>query len=500
VILDKRFYLPASVFVSCVLLLIFGFSHARFVGNFVNSDELLPADWTRHIFHDGYPPFGFQLPRTPGIFPDLLLFAPIQIITGSWRIAIFGLAICLLVALIGAAAMIVGRISGIPASRAIASCWIIVFPLLLVELAHSGAGRHFNAIQPVSHGGVFIASLWAAVLSERLRRAYKSSVAILLCILCGLAVLSDKLFIFTFTIPLACALFCVPTDVSVRRKLLLLVALGSALGWLCAEPINRQADIPLDWSFVADRIGIFLRDIDASILLGTLAPVLLLIAAPIVARRFLSGLFSGDAARFYWVFAVTAIAGTIGLTAAFLYEDRGSYRYLETAIWWPAIFAAAPLAVLLERRPPLTMALPSAILTVSVAMVLYSGVAPADSLWHWQHPVARCLLERDIELRNGLAGYWQARPMEISSDFRLQVDPLQRNGEIYHWGNDLLSYAAGHFDRWRRPDYRFIVMDGLDPAAIANSFGKPAEVLACAGTDVWIYSERLVPSLSQQLQ
>jgi hypothetical protein len=280
--------------------------------------------------------------------------------------------------------------------------------------------------------------------------------------------------------------------------LLLPVALGSALGWLCAEPINRQADIPLDWSFVADRIGIFLRDIDVSILLGTFAPVLLLVAAPVVARRFLSGLFPGDAVRFYWVFAVAAIAGTTGLTAAFLYDDRGSYRYLDTAIWWPTIFAAALLAALLERRPSLTAALSSAIPAVSVAMVLYSGVAPADSLWRWQHPVARCLLERDIELRNGLAGYWQARPIEVSSDFRLQVDQLQRNGEIYHWGNDLASYAAGHVDRWRPPDYRFIVMDSLDPAAIASRFGKPAEVLACAGTEVWVYGERLVPTLSRR--
>jgi hypothetical protein len=495
VILDKRFYLPASVFLSGVLLLTFGFSHLRFVGNFVSSDELLPADWTRHIFYDGYPAFGFQLPRTPSAFPDLLLFSPIQILAGSWRIAIFGLAICLLVALIGAAGMIAGRIAGIPASRAIASCWIIVFPLLLVELAHSGAGRHFMAIQAVSHGGVFVASLWAAVLSERLRHAYQNSLAILLCILCGLAVLSDRLFIFTFVIPLSCALFFVPTDGLVRRRLLLLVALGSTLGWFGAELINRQADIPLDWSFVPNRIRVFLGDLDASIFFGTFAPVLLLIGAPIVARRF-SAVFPGDAARFYWVFAVTAIAGTTGLTAAFLYEDHGSSRYLDAAIWWPTMFAAAALAHLLERRPSLTMPLLSAILAMSVAMVLYSGVAPPDSLWNWQHPVARCLLGRDIRLRDGLAGYWQARAIEVSSDFRLQVDPLRRNGEIYHWGNDLASYSAGHFDRSRPPDYRFIVMDDLDPAAIATKFGKPSEMFACANTTVWIYGESLVPTLS----
>ena len=492
----KRFYLPASVFVSGVLLLISGFSHVRFVGNFVNSDELLPADWTRHIFRDGYPAFGFQLPRTPSVFPDLLLFSPIQILTGSWRVAIFGLAVCLLVALIGAAGMIVGRIAGIPASRATASCWIIVFPLLLIEMAHSGAGRHFMAIQAVSHGGVFIVSLWAAVLSERLRRAWQNSLAILLCILCGLAALSDRLFIFTFVIPLSCALFFVPTEALVRRRLLLLVALGSVAGWFGAELINRQADIPLTWSFIPNRIGIFLGDLGASIFFGTFVPVLLLIGAPIVARRFLP-VFPGDAARFYWAFAVTAIAGTTGLTAAFLYEDHGSSRYLDAAIWWPTIFAAAVLARLLERRPRLTMALSSAIPAASVAMVLYSGIAPPGSLWNWQHPVARCLLGRDAELRDGLAGYWQARAIEVSSDWRLQVDPLRRNGEIYDWGNDLASYSASHFDRSRPPDYRFIVMDDLDPGAIASRFGMPSEMLACGDSAVWIYGERLVPTSSR---
>ena len=467
---DKRPYLPAAVFMSCILLLIFGFAHLPFVESFVDSDKLLPADWTRHIFHDGYPILGFQLPRTPSIFPDFLVFVPLQIVTGSWRVAIFVLAAGLLVAVVGAAGIIAGRITGIPASRAIASFWILLFPLLLVELAHSGWGRHFMIVTAVSHGGVFVVSLWTAILSDHLRRSRNKILALLLGAICALAVLSDKLFVFTFVVPFSVALFLIPTEGSVRRSLLLVVALGSVAGWFGAGLINHEPDIALEWSLIPHRLAMFVHDINASIFVGTFVPVLLLIGAPVAARRLPKAMLATDAARFYWIFAVTAIAGTVGLTAAFLYEDVARYRYLASAIWWPTIFAAATLALLLERRPRLMQGLSAAMLAMSVAMALYSGVSPDGSLWTWQHPTARCLAGQDIDpaLGDGLAEYWQARPIEISSGWRLQVDPLHADGEISYWGNDLASYSNSHFDRSRPPDYRFIVMDSLDPKAIAD--------------------------------
>ncbi len=491
---DKRFYLLASVFIGGVLLLAFGFSHARFIESFVDSDKLLPADWTRHIFHDGYPALGFQLPRTPSVFPDLLIFSPIQVITGSWRLATFGLAAAFLAALIGAAGTIAGRIAGVPASLGITACWIVVSQLLLAELAYSGWGRHFIVVQPVSHGGVFVVSLWTAILADDLRRAYKGAgLLLLLFVVCGLAVLSDKLFVFTFVIPLSSALFFVPVDNPTRRLLIFVVAMASLAGWFGADLINRQPDILLDWSMIAKRIEIFLGDINASIFLGTFAPVILLIGAPIVARQLPAAMFSIDTARFYWAFAIVAMLGTTALTAAFLYEDRSHYRYLASIIWWPTIFAGAALAMALKHRPHLTLALSSVISAIMAAMLLYAGIAPVQSLWHWQHPVTQCLLGQTdpARFRDGLAEYWQARAIEVSSDWQLQVDPLHRNGEIA--GSDLASYTSSHFDRSRPPDYHFIVMTSLDPGAINARFGMPDSVIACGDNPIWVYRKRLTP-------
>lgn len=497
----QRLILPTAVLASITLLLAFGFAHPLFVESFVDSDKFLPADWTQHVFHDGYPISGFQLPRTPSIFPDLLLYVPIQIAAGSWRAATAGVALAFLIALIGAAGVIVSRIAKVSVSKGVAASWIVVFPLLLVELAHSGWGRHFMVIQAVSHGGAFVVSLWAAAMADDLRRAPNLPLAILLCAICSVTVLSDKLFVFSFIIPLVAAALVVPAKAGARWSLLSVAVAATAIGLIADLFLHKQPDITLDWAAIPQRMVLFLGEINASIFLGTFVPVLLLLAAPIISRHYAASLYRSDRARFYWIVAVVSILGTMALTAAFLYEDRANYRYLYCAIWWPTIFAAAVLAVWLDRWHLVTTGLVVIIAAVACGMVLVSGIAPEGSLWRWQHPVARCLNARSdfAQFREGLAEYWQARPIELTSATRLQVDPLHRDGGISYWGNDLHSFSTSHFDRSRPPDYRFIVMTSLDPAAIAARYGKPARTIDCGGSSVWLYNHRLTVTVPPEL-
>ncbi|ABD89682.1 hypothetical protein [Rhodopseudomonas palustris] len=481
------------VILGCLLLLLFGFSRETFFRNFVDADKLLAAEWTRHVFHDGLGWMQFQLPRTPSLFPDLLLFAPVQIATGSWRVATFVLAGTLLITLVVIAGLIVGRIATLPKAPAIAVCWIVSATMLSAELAFSGAGRHFQALQPVAHGGAFIASLAAAWLTDQLRRNFRPSGAIVLFAICALGVASDKLFVLCYSAPVAVALLLSPTASRNRRWLLSGVALASAAGLIGDGFLNRQPDIPLNWSMIPHHIGLFFSEINASLLVGTLIPMLLLLAAPLAVRWLPAGRQNRDGARFYWTIAACAMVGTLSLTAAFLYEDRGAYRYLASVIWWPTIFAAAAVGLLLKRWTSLIVGLTSVVAAGFAAIALYAVLRPSISLWTWQHPAVDCLGDdaQTAPLREGLAGYWTARQITASSEWRLHADPVSATGERYHWGNDPRSYSESRIDRGRPPDYRWILPDGLDQAALTARFGQPARVIDCAGQTIWIYSQRL---------
>jgi hypothetical protein len=492
----QRLCSVSVVLLGCMFLLGLAFSHATFVSNFVDSDGLLAAEWTRHIFIDGYPASGYQLPRTPSLFPDLTLYSLVQLATGSWRAATFGTLLALLAGLLCAGGIIVGRIATIRTETGIAAFWIAGVAIILAELAFSGAGRHLLAVKPMAHGASFVLSVIAAALADSLRRRFAPVRATGFATLCILAVLSDRLFVVSFVIPFGVALFAVEFDRRVRIVLLTIVASASLAGWAGGGLIDRQADLALDWTAIPAHLRLFLLGIRASDVV-TIAPALLLFIAPVFARGL--AVAPDGSARFYWTFAVVSIVATTGLTVAFLYQDRGAYRYLGAAIWWPYLFAAAGLAVMLRRRAVWIAGLASIVSATIAVLAIFSGFASRDSLWRWRHPVEQCL-SRDSGMtqpREGLAQFWLARPIGASSEWRFHVDPILPTGEAHHWGNDLASYSQSTFDRSRPPDYRFIVMDSLDPVAIAARFGEPARTLDCGDTIVWFYGERLtVPTSS----
>lgn len=483
--------LPVAVFASCGLLLAFGLAHPTFAENFTDTDKLLPAEWTRHVFIEGLSIFSFQLPRTPSLLPDLLLYTPIQLITGSWRIAAAATALVFLAVLIGAGGVIVGRIARVSVGDGIACFWILVFPLLLIELTHSGWGRHFMVIQPVSHGGAFVVSLGTAILADDLRRSPRWGMSMVLGTICSLAVLSDKMFVFSFMIPLMCAIIVVPATAPARRSLLAVAILATAAGMIADLFVLKEPDLPLIWSMIPQRIALVFREMSASIFLGTFAPVLLLFAAPPVARRLAPTVFRDDRVRFFWIIAVAAILGTTALTVGFLYEELAHYRYLSCAIWWPIIFAGAALAMWLRERRRAVAALTVLMTVIAAGLSLTVLVSPGPSLWRWRNPIERCLNDAAPDLREGLAAYDFARSITASNGWRVHADAILPTGAPFYWGNSFESYTTSHFDHARPPDYRFVVMTSVDPAAITARYGQPDRTIDCSGNTVWLYDRRL---------
>ncbi len=99
----------------------------------------------------------------------------------------------------------------------------------------------------------------------------------------------------------------------------------------------------------------------------------------------------------------------------------------------------------------------------------------------------------DGGLHDGLAGYWYARKTSAAADWQLQVEPIRYYGAGYVWGNDSRWFIHAIRDdiqaRARRPDYRFIILDGLPDDRIIAAYGAPDRKMLCGPSRVWIYDE-----------
>jgi hypothetical protein len=484
----------------CLLFLVLAFSHPALVATFVDADKLLAADWTHHIFFAGYSWQGFQLPRTPSLFPDLLIYAPIQIVTSSWRFATFSFAAISMAALLLCSAALCASTTRLSFTKSAALCGLLILLLLAAELAYSGRGRHFMVFQPVAHGGSFIVSVVSALILERMRRDASYRWIAVLLVLSALATISDKLFVFYFTLPAAAAVVVIGARGTEAARLLAGPFVGTILGLVADRALHRQPDVAIEWSRMPEHVGLFVADLSPSLVLGSILPALVMLAVPLTSLpRMLGKMLQFDRAAFLWTLASVSIAATTALAILLLYFDIGGYRYLYALIWWPTLFTMVGCALFVQRfQMPLTpFGLASALALGGAAFV---GSRVPGLLWQWQHPTVACLAELQARtgIRHGLAQYWHARPIEISSEWQFQVDQLDIEGNVMHWGNDLASYAQSQFDRRQRPAYRFIVMDDLDQAAVADRFGEPTSVLRCPTSLVWVYQHDLVPLSAQR--
>jgi hypothetical protein len=168
---------------------------------------------------------------------------------------------------------------------------------VIAEMAKSGAGRHFNAIEPVVHGGSFIVSILASILVHDLQRAsdWRGNAAVFF--ICSATVLSDRLFIFCFVVPALLALLILEPRYRRIVSLIGSILLGTTVGWFLSDLLpNQQPALSIEFSKITTRAVLFVRQLDVSIIVGTTAPATVFcVVVPILYRR------RGERASFYWV-------------------------------------------------------------------------------------------------------------------------------------------------------------------------------------------------------
>lgn len=451
------------------------FGNAGLLDLATNSDALLPAAFVWEGVHHPESWRGFQWPRVPSLFPDLLLYGGLQALLGSWRLAQLIYAALSLAAMASLAGLVAGPTRQVTGGMA----FLAVTGLVLgVEGAVDAMPWHQHLLAPFYHSGPFILSVACVLLAAGEARPGWGRL-LGLALLAGLGTFSDRLFIGLFLVPLLAAVADARIRGAMGWKAAFLLAgaglLGCALGVLADKAVfpwllGRQPDVALLPGLMLQRGLAFFRQPAGWIALALDLSVLV----PLLLWR------PQGRERFLWV-AASACAVPVTVLAAGLWEDDHSRRYLAPLLWWPILLHAPRLAGLRG------MAGIGAVVAVLCGLAMSAGHLPGVNLLLWRDRLASCVLPTTH--RAGLADYWVARRMTVSSDWVLQVAPVDRAGRGRVWGNNPHWLRASHADPQRPAPFSFIVMTDLDEASILARYGAPSGVLRCQGTPIWLYDD-----------
>ena len=496
----------------CVLLcLLVQGDRFHFLDYATNSDILLPVSYVWDIRNHSYAWSGFELPRIPSLFPDLITYAALDVLLGDFRWAMAAYALLQGTVFIVLAGCVISRLTG---ARTVDSAVVFLAVLTVVTVCNLPDARleqHFRFYSilidlmylPVCHFGSSIMSLAGALLALRLIEEWRASQAVLFTLCVALADLSNGKFLIDFIIPLGVAglVLMYLQLVSWRRTAGTVVCgiVGLLLARAADHLLLRQPNLSIN--DIRMHMHLFFQEVPvylASTPLATFANIFIpyaVFAAMFVTwlwRRWTSGLAvaPGDTTViFLWVFAAVAIVGcVVALSAVYTWPEM--IRYAEPAFFWPIIFVTAAAMPLLERWiAPLAIGQVAAVSIVIVTIGGWFGFVPL--LLHWQDPLAACLQVRsgELGLKAGLASYWLSRPVTVSTNWSIQIDQVSEVGDPIYFGNDRFWYHRSFADPRRPPEYNFFVLRWLNPDSLQQRFGPPSRIANCGSDVLWIYDD-----------
>lgn len=455
-------------------------------GGLVNSDTLILPEIHWNMDHRTGGWFTHQHSRQNSVVPDQILHHLLASGLGNVRFVLPSLVTLTLFAEITLAAALVARTAPVRMTVAWAVTTLVFLTACLLTLDWP---LHAQIAAPINHSGGFVLSLALALLVGRGPRDP------LVLTLVAVGCFSDSLYIALAVVPWIAARLAIeppqrrgPRALRPFLPVMLAVVAGIAAQSLVFHQHNR-APPP---TAIPDFLQALFHD-------GRLATAVVLAVAALVpvGLRVWRRSDVRETSRAVETYAVVAMGSSLAAMIVF-YVDYWSLRYAWPAIGWPLILAARSLAPR-ATRPMIAAGWLAAGLGAAVLVVADRGRPP---FFDWRDAEEVCvsqIVERE-GLNAGLAGYWHARRLVVSSDHRLKIEQVTRTGFAWLWGNDPYWFLHDH----RRADgavrYDFVVAAGLDGAAITAAYGKPDAVRNCPGTEVWIWRDpdHLLPILVER--
>ena len=491
------------VVAGALLCTLCAFGNAGLIAEATNSDISLPFAFVWDLLHGGHPWSDFQLPRIPSLVPDIPMAVLIGLVVRSplWETLVYGAT--QFIALLYAAGWLVAILSRQSLARS-TGVVLALFSVPLLLSWHSYC-RFYQVFLPVEHWGPFIASLLVAGLAAQQLQQPRRWRLVAIAWLASLAFLADRLLIVELAVPLGAALAMTWRAglIPQHRALSILeaAAAGGIAGWLLLQILLvlglRIAPPPLValaliGNSIVDMLRALPRMLSADPVYALIAsglPLLALLAFVLLPSLRNAEQPAGIApAHLLRWFAAVAVAADLVFFACF-YVDEGSYRYLVAFRVWPLVYSA----VLLLRLPVARRwgHLPAA--AVAAGWLFGFGLTdPAQpAILRVRNPLAECLLRwrGPLDLRAGLANYWDARSTTLAMNGRMQIQQIDPEGRAYLWQTNVYWYTHSIADPAEPPAFNFIVTQYLKPGRVRAVYGQPDRVLDCDGAKVWVYRD-----------
>ena len=196
---------------------------------FFNSDALYLPSLYRDIFQDGYTLNGWTLNPAPNIFPDMLLFFPLNAIFGDFITAIFGFAFIQYFAYIFILYLIFKNLKpNLHPSTFVPAIFLFSSYLFIDNAGFQSALLNLNSY----HNGAFIMGLLCVYLFIKYFNTKSQKILIVVLILSMLSGACDKLFFIYFSIPVSLViivLYFFNKDWKTLTRFLVTIALGTIL-------------------------------------------------------------------------------------------------------------------------------------------------------------------------------------------------------------------------------------------------------------------------------
>jgi hypothetical protein len=471
----------------------------------MNADSLLAVSFIWDVLHHEHALIGFQLPRIPSIFPDLVMQAAAVAVSPSYRWSLFVYGWMQVVLFVLAAAWVAALLGARPYNQAVAISAIVIAVVIVVDSSlPGGTGAIFYYFLSCTHFGPFVASLLASAVAFKLLRDEGRAWAILLFAVATLALVSNRLLLVAFAVPISLATLLVSGWTRKAGRVVAIIAASAFAAYLLDSQINRQPNLAMEWRQSGTRLGMFLTEtlafvydhiwvVTACVFVPLVISGAYLLSLARNRRAFLGG--GGwpeeEMAKAYFCLAAAgAIAAVFSAVALLAYADLGSHRYIAPVLTWPIIFAIAAVAsTSLSRKAAYVVGI-GVIVLCAGDLVRRGSVTPGTV--SWRSPVTDCILasKDQLKLEAGIAEYWLSRPIMFDSDWALQVNQARNDGVPYIWGNNPYWYTVRFDGRNGAPTYNFVVMERMDPEGVTNRFGEPSARIRCpAGQEIWVYGD-----------
>lgn len=511
------------VFTGCVygvLLLSVAVTLQKLLQSRLSSDTVYLVTLYRDLFVDRYGLKGWQLTPAPYFFPDMpLLFFCLEIAPDV------GLAYVLYAILFyGGAAIAVARILAMVGRRSLAWRLAPVPFLVLIAFQDCSVNRSLATYLffPSFHAGTLFTGLWlierALVLAIRGIRVGPCFVYLILAVL---GVLSDRLLIPQFLVPILLALMVPALK---HRPLWKLVGILTGLTiaacstvWLFM-PLLHQGY----FGFTVPKLGYFnagnqLSDELAGRIVSDLARyvwineraflillmvfTVVLITAPLWFKSVYQRLPDEPNSRrtvvivcgMVWLVSLfSLVVNAMALPAVGLWFGLSERRFFLPQYVFPA-FALMMLGYVVNGMIPRSLRWAGGIVLVMLGVVTLGPEIATLRLdgFRLSYPENVQQLDRlagDLGLRYGYGDYWSAKSLTVHSRRGLRIAQVYSNLNRHFEISNANWFTRDAIDLQRFPTYQYIVMNGLDRNTVQQRFGDPALAAFCGDLEVWVYN------------